>query len=150
MVHCLSTRVIGPIFFSETITAERYRELIMNFIPLFEADEQDCWFQEDWAAVHTASSTMQMMNEFFSGRNISLNLWPPPSPDLSPPDYYLWGFLKENVYKNNRHILEELKENADLCTSKITAENLSQVASDMRKRVNECIAERGRHFQHLI
>jgi hypothetical protein len=29
-------------------------------------------------------------------------------------------------------------------------ETLLRVASDMRKRVNACIAERGGHFQHLI
>jgi hypothetical protein len=38
-------RMTGVIFFSETITAERYQKLIMNFIPVLEADEQDCWFQ---------------------------------------------------------------------------------------------------------
>jgi hypothetical protein len=29
-------------------------------------------------------------------------------------------------------------------------ETLQRVASNMRKRVNACIAERGGHFQHLI
>jgi hypothetical protein len=34
-------RIIGLIFFNETITAEYYQELIMNFISLLEFDEQD-------------------------------------------------------------------------------------------------------------
>jgi hypothetical protein len=55
-------RIIGPILFSETITAERYQELIMNFISLLEADEQDCWFQQDGAMAHRANSTMQMLS----------------------------------------------------------------------------------------
>jgi hypothetical protein len=75
---------------------------------------------------------------------------PPQSPDLSPPDFYLWGFLKENVYKNNSHTLEELKQNTELCISNVTAETLQQVASNMRKK-NECMHRyRGGHFQHLI
>jgi hypothetical protein len=35
-------RIIGPIFLSEMITVERYKELIINFISLLEVDEQDC------------------------------------------------------------------------------------------------------------
>jgi hypothetical protein len=61
-------RIIGPIFFSKTITAERYQDFSMNFIFLWEVYEQDCWFQQDGATVHTANSTMQMLNEFFGGR----------------------------------------------------------------------------------
>jgi hypothetical protein len=84
---------------------------------------------------------MQMLSEFFGGCIISRNLWPPRSPDLSPPDLYLWGFLKENMHKNNPQTLEELKQNTELCTSNVTAETLHWVASNMRKRVNVCIAE---------
>jgi hypothetical protein len=121
-------RIIGPIFFSETITAERYQELIMNFISVLEVDERDCSFQQDGIMAHTANSTMQILSEFFCGRIISRNLLPPRSPDLSPLDFYLWGVLKENVYKNNPHTLEELKQNTELCISNVTAETLHRVA----------------------
>lgn len=36
-------------------------------------------------------------------------MWPWKFPDLLSPDLYLW-FLKDNVYKNNPHTLEELKK----------------------------------------
>jgi len=35
--------------------------------------------------------------------------WAPHSPDLNPPDFYLWGFLKDNVYQGNPQTIEELK-----------------------------------------
>jgi transposase len=35
--------------------------------------------------------------------------WPPYSPDLNPLDYFLWGYLKDRVYANSPHTLEELK-----------------------------------------
>jgi hypothetical protein len=91
-------RIIGPIFFIEMITAEHYQELIMNFISLLEVDKQDSWLQQDGATAHTANSTMQMLSKFFDGHIIFQNLWPPSSLDLSPPDFYLWGFLKENTH----------------------------------------------------
>jgi hypothetical protein len=37
-------------------------------------------------------------NLVFPGRLISKRLWPPRSPDLSPPDLFLWGHLKDTVY----------------------------------------------------
>jgi hypothetical protein len=122
----------------------------MNFILLCEVDERNCWFQQNGATAYTGNLTMQMLSEFFGSRIISQNLWPPRSPDLSPPDFCLLGDLKENVYKNNPRTLEELKQNNELCISNVTSETLHRVTSNMRKRVNACIAERGGHFQHQI
>jgi hypothetical protein len=115
----------------------------MNFISLLEVYKQDCWFQQHEATAHTQNSTMQILSEFFGGRIISRNLCPPWFLDLSLPDSYLWGFLKENVYKISSHTFEELNQNFELCISNITA-------SDVRKRVNTCIAEHGGHFQHVL
>jgi hypothetical protein len=77
----------------------------MNFISLLEIDKQDCWFQQDGSTAHTANSTMQMLSIIYR------NMWLPPSPDLSPPEFYLWGVLKENVYRKKLHTLEKLKQN---------------------------------------
>ena len=30
-------------------------------------------------------------------------------PDLNHPDFYLWGYLKDNVYENNPQTIGELK-----------------------------------------
>jgi hypothetical protein len=54
------------------------------------------------------------------------------------------------MYKNNLHTLDELKQNIELCISNVIAETFYWVASDMRKRVNTCIAKCSGHFQHLI
>jgi hypothetical protein len=99
----LSVDIIGPIFFSQTITVERYPKLILNFISLLEVDKHDCWFQQDGAAVHTANSTMQMLREFFGGHIISQHLLPPRSPDLLPLDFF-GGFEGERVQKQPTHI----------------------------------------------
>jgi hypothetical protein len=46
---------------------------------------------------------MQMLSGFFGGRIISRNSWPPRSPDLSPLDFYLWGFWKRTCKKQPAH-----------------------------------------------
>jgi hypothetical protein len=66
---------------------------------------------QDNATAHTANNSMVALHEVFGERVISRGLWPPRSPDLNPCDFYLWGTLKEKVYVNNQHSLEELQEN---------------------------------------
>jgi hypothetical protein len=47
----------------------------------------------------------------FGDRVIRRGLWQARSPDLNPYDFYLWGNLKDKVYRTNPDTEEELKEN---------------------------------------
>jgi hypothetical protein len=53
---------------------------------------------------------MTLLRDMFGDRMISKDIWPPRSPDLTPPDYYLWGVMKGAVYKDNPHTFLELKK----------------------------------------
>jgi hypothetical protein len=48
-------RIVGYIFFSETVTAEKYQEIIMQFISFLDKEERFCWLQQDGATSHTAN-----------------------------------------------------------------------------------------------
>jgi hypothetical protein len=48
--------IVGPIFFSETVTAEKYQEIIMQFISLLNEEERFCWLQQDGATLHTGNA----------------------------------------------------------------------------------------------
>ena len=37
--------------------------------------------------------------QVLSKRFEHLLLWPPRSPDLTPCDFFLWGYVKDNAYK---------------------------------------------------
>jgi hypothetical protein len=45
--------------------------------------------------------------------------WPPHPPDLNP-----WGFLKDTVYKNKLHKIEELKKENSAAGIRISEETL--------------------------
>jgi hypothetical protein len=64
-------RILGPLFFSETVTAEKYQEMIMQFISLLNEEERFCWLQQDGPTWHTANSTMEILKQFFDERVIS-------------------------------------------------------------------------------
>ena len=62
---------------------------------------QQIWFQQDGAPCHSRLDVRQYLQNRFNGRIIhrfSEISWPPRSPDLTPLDFFLWGYLKQKVY----------------------------------------------------
>ena len=51
---------------------------------------------------------------FFDYRIFGRGLWTPRSPDLTPPDFSLWEFLKERVYSHNPRSLEDFKHTRNI------------------------------------
>lgn len=145
-------RIIGPIFFQETINSERYMENILRpfFDQLTERERAFATFQQDSATAHTAKITLQKIQEVFQDRVITNNIWPPRSPDLTPCDFYLWGALKEKVYRSNPHTLDELKTNIRQEIAAISQRELQKVINNFLSRCQKCLNNEGRQFQHLL
>ena len=60
----------------------------------------------------TTNDSLAWFRERFKDRLISRKCdieWAVHSPDLNPPYFYLWGYLKDNVYENNPQTIGELK-----------------------------------------
>ncbi len=64
-------RIVGPIFFERTVTAEVYHGIVIKFISLLEPDERDCIFQQDGVTAHTAQETIAFLKDFFGDHLIS-------------------------------------------------------------------------------
>ncbi|GFY27555.1 putative LOC100569746 [Trichonephila clavipes] len=58
---------------------------------------KELWLQQDGATCHTARATIDLLKDTFGDRLNSrfgpVN-WPPRSFDLTPLDYFLWGYVK--------------------------------------------------------
>jgi hypothetical protein len=91
------------------------------------------------------------LEDIFGNRIISRGIWPARSPDLTPPECYLWGALKGKVYENNPHTVYELKAAITTHIQQIPPDILLKVFDNMKKRVQQtCLEARGGHFQHLL
>lgn len=59
-------------------------------------------YQHDGAPPHTAGEVVNILNDMFPNRWIGRNgpvEWPARSPDLTPLDFFLWGYVKDRVYR---------------------------------------------------
>jgi len=85
-----------------TPTTAAYMEMFNTFVNQLDDEELSIgYFQQDGATSHTSHASMPEIQSFIGDHVISKGLWPPRSPDLTPPDHFLWGYLKGRVYRNN-------------------------------------------------
>ena len=75
---------------------------------------------------------------------------PPRSPDLTPPDFFLWRHLKSKVYVNKPRTVEELKDNIRAEIAAIATEMLAKTMESASKRVQNVINARGGHLRDII
>ena len=92
---------------------------------------------------------MTEIESFFDDRTISKALWPPRSPDLSPPDFFLWGSLKGKAYANKPRTIQELENNIRRESAAISEDVLQATSANLKRRVQLCLDSGGEHFQHL-
>ncbi|MBZ5797343.1 hypothetical protein K8353_45735, partial [Burkholderia contaminans] len=105
--------------------------------------------QQDGGTAHTARATTDILKEAFPGRLISrfgdLH-WPARSPDLTVPDFFLWGFLESRGYVNKPQTLEALKENIRQECENLSPEVLARVMENAIKRARMVINSGGGHL----
>ncbi|GFU37144.1 uncharacterized protein TNCV_1555181 [Trichonephila clavipes] len=71
-------------------------------------------FMQDGATSHTANPVKAFLIQTFGENRIVSRRcrypWPPRSPDSTPADFWLWGYLKSRVYLSGPSSLSELKD----------------------------------------
>jgi len=103
-----SCKVYGPFFFAEaTVTNINYLNMLQLWLmPQLQEDREDFIFQQDGAPPHFHFDICAHLNANLPGRWIGrashndspLLTWPPQSPDLTPCDFFLWGYIKDRMY----------------------------------------------------
>lgn len=155
----MADRVIGPYFLEDnderpqTITGAVYRTMLENFLRPAVENNSNLWFQQDGATAHTARATMTILRELFGDRLISKNAdfpWPPRSPDLTAPDFFLWGYLKGRVYINKPKTIRELKKNIREEIANLQPETFLAVMQNALKRAIICKEENGGYLNNVI
>ncbi|GFX03029.1 DUF4817 domain-containing protein [Trichonephila clavipes] len=118
-----------------------------------EANPQELWFQQDGSTCHTARATIDLLKDTFGDRLISrfgpVN-WPPRSCDLTPLDYFLWGYVKSLVYADKPQTLDRLEDNIRRVIADIRPQMLEKVIEKWTSRLDYIRASRGSPMPEII
>lgn len=122
-----------------------------NIKPIFLNDPTKILVQ-DGAPCHYSKRVRNFLNEFLPqrwiGRRGNFCEYPPRSPDLTVCDYFLWGYLRELVYRGDPiRNLDQLEEKIASCLLEIPEDMCQNAFDNFRERCNLCLMNNGSHFE---
>lgn len=156
--------IIGPYWFEDdnanhlSVTAIRYHNMLETFfypqlLTFTSVDLNKQWMQQDGSTSHTALLPRDWLKEKFPNRLISKYAdfpWPARLPDLSVLDFYLWGALKDLVFKTPVNDIDQLKLRITEEIRKITLDVIRKAFNNFLKRLEECISNDGAHVRNIL
>lgn len=158
----LGDHIIGPIFLEENLTGPIYLDMLQNrIVPMIietvrrnpNEFHRNVTFQQDGAPPHYYADVRHYLNATYPGQWIGRRgstEWPARSPDLTPLDFFLWGYLKSKVYKTLPESLNDLRQRIIDGCNRITPAILANVRKEFEDRLFYCLEVNGHHFQHLL
>ncbi|GFV76134.1 hypothetical protein TNCV_4672231 [Trichonephila clavipes] len=76
--------------------------------------------------------------------------WPPRSCDLTPLDYFLWGYVKSLVYADKPQTLDHLEDNIRRVIADIRPQMLEKVIENWTSRLDYIRDSRGSPMSKII
>ena len=162
---CGNGKLIGPFFFEGSVNGVKYLEMLNEkvfpkLVELF-GDQFDgghfsrLWWAQDGAPAHTALDIRDWLAEFFQNHIIALHHnpeWPPRSPDLTPCDFFLWGYVKSRVFVTPPASVDDLRQRIihEIDHVKRDQMMIRRAVRDMIRRARICIQEGGKHIERLL
>ena len=121
-----------------TMNSEHYHDILETIVfpILTKRRNRTKFYQQNGAPPHFAAIVRDSLNCQLNNRWIGRGgpiQWPPRSPDLSVPDFWLWGQIRDNLYKAN--------------VDKATIKNAYH---SFVRRCQLCAQQDGGHFEQLL
>jgi hypothetical protein len=152
----LDKKLIGPFIFDNTLMGDTYELFLRNELPGLLEDipqmaRSQMHFQHDYTRY-----VREYLKDSFPNRWIGRGgpvAWPPRSPELTRPDFYLWGhMMKTLVYQTKVDSRAGLRRRIFAAAEHIRnhPDNIASVTRSVLMRAENCIATRGGHFEQLL
>ncbi|GBN43472.1 hypothetical protein AVEN_160876-1 [Araneus ventricosus] len=103
-------------------------------------------FQQDGAPPHCGNIVREFLDTTFPQRWIgrgAVMALPPRSPDITPLDFYLWGYVKQHVYSERINDINHLQQRITDVIHSVTPDVLTRVGEELDYRLDVCRATNG-------
>ena len=161
---CGNGNLLGPYFLDGNVNGQSYLDMInQEILPDLNANYNfdifndirfgnEIWWFQDGAPCHRWGVVSNRLRELFGNQVVALNHdpeWPPRSPDLTPCDFFLWGYLKQRVYATPPPDIETLRRRIiDECNIlRNEPQKILRSIDAMRRRAQRCIDRNGGHVE---
>nr|XP_034192564.1 uncharacterized protein LOC117609914 [Osmia lignaria] len=149
--------VVGPYILPDKLDGPAYNQFLQHVLPnLLEVIpleiRKNMYYQHDEAPAHYAANVRAHLNETFQDRWIGRGgpvAWPPQSPDMNPVDFYLWGHLRNEVYRQHIKSREEAVARIHAVVKTISVETLRKVQRNVASRAATCFRNQGGFIELL-
>jgi hypothetical protein len=156
----LGDSLVGPYVLPDRLNSPTYLVFIRDVLPelLEDVALQDrlhfTWFQHDGAPAHFGVQVRDHLNTTFGENWIGRggpSPWPARSPDLTPLDFYVWGYMKSLVYStpvaNEMDLIGRIVEAAAIIQEK---NHFGAVRQSLSNRFVLCNQMGGGNFEHCL
>ncbi|GFU27710.1 uncharacterized protein TNCV_516021 [Trichonephila clavipes] len=129
----------------------------INALPVCELSLPDSktmmWLHNSTECFFPARATIDLLKDTLGDRLISrfgpVN-WPPRSCDLTPLDYFLWGYVKSLVYADKPQTLDHLEDHILRVIADIRPQMLEKVIENWTSRLDYIRASRDSPMPEII
>ncbi|GFW63652.1 uncharacterized protein TNCV_4329401 [Trichonephila clavipes] len=107
-------------------------------------------FQQDGALPHWGLTVRESLNNSFPQRWIGRDgpiPWSPRSLDLTPLDFFFWGYVKDTVYGTQVNSVEELTQNIQTAVATVDVSMLKRSWMELEYRLDIFRATKGSHVE---
>ena len=123
---------------------------IVKFVSITHS-ERNIW---NGLIVATAISPIKRKSGRWVGRATATDntscTWPPRSPDLTVCDFFLWDFVKDNVYVQPLPKTQlELREGINTAIGNVTRDMIERVWQEWEYRLDICFVTRGAQIEFI-
>jgi hypothetical protein len=144
--------IIGPLFFAEsTVTKETYLDVLQQFVvPQVEDLQRTAIFQQDGAPPHWGRIVRDYLDTTFPNRWLGRDgplAWTHRSPDITPLDFFLWGYVKDKVYATKVTGVEDLKTRIRDAITPINRGMLARTWEELEFRLDILRATQDAHIE---
>ena len=151
-----SESIIGPFFLDTNFNAQNYVDmLVRKFWPAIRNNGlcSKIIFQQDGAPAHYSVESRNWLDQklpsHWIGRRSPIE-WAAGSPDFTPLDFYLWGYVKQKVNVKKHYDLKELHSSISNVIKEIKTDVLKRVFSNNSKMLQFVIDHKRAHIEQYM